>query len=126
MIVHTHRETKAWRALAVQHAEAKKLLHACLIIEPGEHRWEGRLDLSDEITQAALVEYRAACEAVTRYPDPKPRHLRTMLRAAAEVCDLGDPVWINWRPEMGRATFALGLIDHAICRMERNSREGCG
>jgi hypothetical protein len=99
----TQSESRAWRELAAEHEAARKRLNDVLPATAWTRRHVGAVRLSDHrgfddpAVQSALKAYRVACARFLEFPNPKPRHVLTLLRCAAECAGLPDPVWSKAR-----------------------------
>lgn len=120
-----HRETKAWRALVSAHRDARDRLNK--LLPPSNwarEKLNGAAVLADHrdfhspVVQDALLDYRRACLAFLDYPNPKPRHLLTLIRVVAEAMGQPDPCWseAHWGQPISRSDLLMTILYHRVRR----------
>jgi hypothetical protein len=118
--IRTQSESRAWRELAAEHEAARKRLNDVLPAPAWVRRQSGADRLSDHrsfedpAVQSALTAYRTACAKLLAFPNPKPRHVLTLIRCAAECAGLPDPVWSG--AAWGEAEGVQDVVCEALFR----------
>ena len=128
MRLSTFGETKEWKALAADLDAARLRLNAVL---PGVLKGRQERDLgiepatsTDDVRVAeALEAYRQVCVRMFGLKAPRQRHMASLIRAAAEICGVTDPVWSRLNgdvaegPPINRQLVQVML--ESLCHMAR-------
>jgi hypothetical protein len=75
--------------------------------------------VDDPRVSEAIETYRKACARVLCYRTPRPRNLRDIIRAAAEVLRVADPNYFGFNSSSPEGSEQLSELDGVLGALDR-------